>query len=340
MSGESVASFLTAADRPLVTLALLSNAFLLDYFGLARGYGLGLGFTLLSLSWFLHASQIAATDKETTRRPATISLWLAFGAALSTMAFVYFYAALLVTILWLIWRKELKASWWASAFVLAIFYVRRILVTRAENQLYFGGDVGFVHDTVNSLVRVTFYDLSASDGFVRWVSGAVVLLVLAVAYWSHRERIRAGFHLGLLGISATLVYVGAHELLNVKYPVERTALYLVPLVVLNIGVLAAWSQFRHLRVCLWGILLIFTAIGLQGVNLSHTLTARASADVPAVMLALQDIHQKTGRRLEVATSDAIKWTVWYYAKHSLGLDPKPRDSPQFLPEKLRLAHCL
>ncbi len=316
--------FPTGCSRALVTLALLSNAYLLDYFGLTRGYGLALGFTLLSLSWFLEASLTPATDSEGTRRPATISLWLAFGAALSTMAFAYFYAALLVTTLWLIWRKQLKASWWASALILVIFYVRRVLVTRAENQLFFGGDIGFVHDTVSSLVRASFYDLSVPDGLVRWAAVVVVLLVLALAYWSHREPIRAGFHLALLGISAALVYVGVHELLNVKYPVERAALYLVPLVILNISVVGAWSRFRQIRLCLWRMLFILIATGLQGVNLGHTLTCRTSADIPAALLAFRDIHQKTGQHLEVATSDDIKWSVWYYAEHLLGLDPKPR----------------
>jgi hypothetical protein len=315
--------FPTAATRVLITIALLSNCFLLDFLGLSRGYGLGLGFTMLSLSFFLQAGVASARDSGSARRPAGISVWLAFGAAISTMAFVHFYVGLWLVIPWLMWRGGLRTSWWASAVALGVFYFYRVLVSRSQNLLYFGGDVGFVHDTVGSLVRASFYDWPVSTGLVGIVSAGLVLVILLLAYWSFRERIRAGFTLSMMCILGAAICYMAHALLHVKYPVERAMLYFVPLVTLDIGVMAAWSRYRWARRLLWGLLLGFSIVGLQQANLTHTLTYRKNADIPSILLALEGAYSETGRHVVLAHGDGMKWAIWYYAEHLLAVSPKP-----------------
>jgi hypothetical protein len=73
------------------------------------------------------------------------------------------------------------------------------------------------------------------------------------------------------------------------------------------------------------VLLAFTGIGLQGANLSHTLTWRENADIPSVLLALQKAHQQTGQDVTLAFGAGMKWTIWYYAEHLLGLHHEPID---------------
>jgi len=317
------AQFPTATTRLLITLALLSNPFVLDYLGLSRGYGLGLGFTMLSLSFVLQAAVAAPSDEESAGRSVNLSLWLAFGAAISTMAFVHFYVALVLVILWLRPRDGLKHFGWTSAIALGAFYLRRVLVTRSQNALYFGGDLGFVHDTVGSLVRCSLYDSQVPAYLVTGLAVATALLVLLLAFWSYRERIRAGFALSMICIGVAAICYPAHALLNVKYPVERVALYLVPLFTLDIGVVAAWSRYRWARRLLQGLLLVFTVVGLQRVNFTHTFTSRNGADMPSILLALRDVHERTGLHVMLAHSDGIKWGIWYYAEHLLALNPKP-----------------
>jgi hypothetical protein len=153
---------------------------------------------------------------------------------------------------------------------------------------------------------------------------------LVLAYWSHREHIRAAFTLSVLGALVAVLCTAAHELRGVKYPVERAALYLVPLVSLVIGIVAARSRLRWLRLLLWGVVLAFTGVGLQGANLSHTLTWRENADIPSVLLALQKVHQQTGQDVLLAMSDGTKWPVWYYAEHLLGLHLRPSPDQSYV----------
>ncbi|HUI06511.1 MAG TPA: hypothetical protein VL486_05845 [Verrucomicrobiae bacterium] len=316
--------FPTGTARALVTLALVSNAFLLDFFSVSRGYGLAVGLTVLSLSCLLQASALTTTGDVYARRQAATSLWLGFGAALSNMAFGYFYAALLAGIFWLCWSRGVKIRWWASTVLLGVFYVPRVLVAPSQNLFRYGGNIGFVHDTVGSLVRSSFYDRSVSAGLVRLVSGVLALLVSLLAYWSYRQRIHRAFITGVLCILVAILSTVANKLWGIRYPVERAALYLVPLVVLMIAVVAAWSPVRWLRVSLWGLVLVFAAIGLQGVNLDHTLTWRECADIPSALFALREVHQRTGQDVTVGISRSM-WTIRYYAKHLLGLQ---QSSPQ------------
>jgi hypothetical protein len=315
--------FPTGVTRILITLALLSNAYLLDFFGISRGYGLAVAFTVLSLSFLMQASMVKSAGDQSARRQAATSLWMAFGAALSNMAFGYFYAVSVAVVLWLSWSNRLKVRWWISALLLGVFYVPRVLVTPSQVPFWWGGDIGFVHDTVGSLIRASFYDWSVSAGLVKLVSGGLALLVLLLAYWSHREHIRAAFTLSVLGILVAAMCMATHQLWGVKYPVERVALYLVPLVILVIGIVAARSRLRWLRLFLWGLLLAFTGVGLQGANLSHTHTCRVSADIPSVLLALREVHRETGQDVTLAFGAGMKETIWYYAEHLLGLHPEP-----------------
>jgi hypothetical protein len=314
--------FPTGASRVLITLGLLSNAFLLDFFGVARGYGLAVGFTVLSLSFLLQASMASAPGEALARRRAIASVWLAVGAALSNMGFLYFYLALLPAVLWVGWSSRFRVHACVSILLLGIFYIGRVRVIRAADELYFGGTTGFVHDTIGSIVRASFYDWAVPDRVVQLISGMLVLVALSLAYWSYRRRIRAAFGLSMLGMVVAALSIAARMLGDVRYPIERTALYLVPVIILTIGAVAAWSRPRWVRLVLWGVLLAWSGVGLQGANLSHTLTWRECADIPAALLALRDVHQQSGRDVMLAISGS-KWTVWYYAEHLLGLRPDP-----------------
>ncbi len=313
--------FPTELARTLTTLALVSNAFLLDYFGLSRGYGLALGFAMLSLSFLLEATIVPSVHDESALRQTTCLLWLAAGSALSNMAFLHFYAAVLIATLWLLWRNRSKLSFqrWSSAALIAVFYLPRVLNTRKEGDLYFGGDVGFVHDTVASLVRATFYDLVPPIWLVGFLSVAVTLLVCFLAYWSYRKGINGAILLSTVIVLVAAFCIMAHIVWNVKYPIERGAVFLIPLVVLDLGMVASWSQLRWLRTTLWGILFVFTGVGLGGVNLTHTQCCRKNADIASVLLDLQGIHKHTGQEILIAFSNDSKWTTWYYAEHLLGL---------------------
>jgi len=208
--------FPTGTTRVLITLALVSNAFLLDFFSVSRGYGLAVGFTVLSLSFLLHASMLTTTGDARARPQAACSLWLGFGAALSNMAFGYFYAALLAAILWLSWSKRVKICWWISTILLGVFYVPRVLVTPSQNLFLYGGNIGFVHDTVGSLVRSSFYDRPIPSELGQLVAGALALFVLLLACWSYRQRFHAAFILSVLSVLVAVLCTVANKLWGIR----------------------------------------------------------------------------------------------------------------------------
>jgi len=314
------------AMRFPITLALVSNAFLLDFFSLARGYGLALGFTMLSLSFLSKAVTRPAS------RCAAPALWMAAFAVLSNAGFLYFFAATILATAWLAWRQRIWVHTVTTTGMLGLFFASRLTQSGASKLLWYhvrhysdnlnGLRNNFVYDTIGSLIRCTFYDRSPDQGLLRLFSVGLALLICLLACWSYRERIRVGFVLSVVAISVAALCTVANVLCGAKYPVERVALYLVPVVMLIIGAVAAWSRLRWLRFYLWGLLLAITGIGLQGINLDHTQTWRECADIPSALLALREVHKQTGRAVILAISGS-KWTVWYYAEHLLGLHPEP-----------------
>ncbi|HUI05403.1 MAG TPA: hypothetical protein VL486_00195, partial [Verrucomicrobiae bacterium] len=114
--------FPTGAMRILITVALLSNAFLLDFFSLARGYALATGAAVLALSCLLRGG-----DDQ-----LVYALWAAAVAVLAHAGFVYFYAATLVVAVWLGWRKRIWVHGLASAALLGLFFGSRLLQVGAR----------------------------------------------------------------------------------------------------------------------------------------------------------------------------------------------------------------
>jgi hypothetical protein len=313
--------FPTGLTRVLITMALISNAFLLDYLALCRGYGLAVGFGMLSLSFLLDACLLPLEHDQAARKQAVRSLWLAFGSAISSMAFLYLYASILAALLWLIWRRCFKLGFHVgcSTAILGAFYLPRVLATARGGTLFWGGDRGFVHDTVGSLVRTTLYDVAAPGWLIELISVVIAVLVIFLMYRSYRESINGALLLSSMTVLIAGFCVAAHMFSHLKYPIERCALFLIPLFVLDIGLVAAWSRLRWLRFSMWGALAIVTGIGLSGFNLTHTQTSRMNADIASVLLDLQEIHNRTGQGIQIAFSDGSKWTTWYYAEHLLGL---------------------
>ena len=314
--------FPTGTTRVLITLALLSNAFLLDYFSLARGYALATGCAVLAMACLLRRDD----DR------LVCAVWLATATVLAQVGFAYFYAATVFVAVWLGRRKRIWAHSLASAASLGLFFGSRLLQvgTRAifsiemyQNYDGSGRDAGFVHGMVGSFVRAVFYDAPPAESWIRLLTLGLILVVGFVvlrAWWEPSEKVKT---LSTLMVATLLVAGAAHFIAGVRYPEGRHALYFIPLTILMFGTMAAWSRQRWLRLVLWGLLLAWTGTGLEGVNLSHALGGRECADIPSALLALQEFHQQTGQDVMVAISGG-KWQIWYYAEHLLGLHPDLR----------------
>lgn len=341
---------ITSGFRPWLAsigfLALLANAFMLDWFSLGRGYSLALGFQMLSLYCLFRALNDLGQGKEASGWFGG-SIWAASLSTLAILSFVSFYCALLsVCFVALILRKRHDGSDWITAIfdsvrngqhllynaaLLGIFYLPRVLQLIRFKQLYAGGTDGFVPDTVMSLVRTAFYQRVPSENMLLILSIGVVglsliasidLLLRFLISASDDVRVIKGLCVsGILAIMA-IFHIALFHVMGIRYSVERMALCFYPLYIL---LMIFWaSQPTHLsRVSGTAVLCASIIIGLNGVNLNR-MSWISQAQNPQIIDDLAEMYEQTGEPIVVGVTDYLKYTLFWYAKNRLGLTRQPQ----------------
>lgn len=237
VAGEGVA---------LAGFALLNgNPLLLELFGLARGYGLALGFVAPALLYAVRAFEV----EEIPLREEAACYGLLVCGVLAQLIVLDVFAAVAATFAVLRFvrltrsraegrlRRAARESIpvvAASLFLLATA-MPIIVCLRRSGALDFGGTVGLWYDTVGSVVRISMLNLSPS--FVRAtlaaLGTALVALTALAAYRLARPGTGGRVFLALFFI---LVFLGAtvqaqHVFFGARFPEDRIATVFLPFVV-------------------------------------------------------------------------------------------------------------
>lgn len=278
---------------------LLANPFLLDFFSLARGYGLGLGFTLAGLYALL-----TALDPPV---PAAGRTLLAFAllacAGLANFAFLDVYLAAAAVFGVVSVRRPGAFRALCGVALLSALYLAAVvpvlLKMQREGELYLGGKRGFFADTVESLVRSSLYG-HGSEPLVAALGGVAVVLFLASAFllW-RRGRGDGAVIAGLTAIAACGIGL-QHRLFGTPFATDRSALFFVPLFVLTLGAAAdrgteAPEPWRRLTPAgaLAALAALLVSHTLFCANLTYTDSWRYDADTGRMLadLAAQQSRQ-------------------------------------------------
>lgn len=216
----------------ILFLALTLNPFALDFFGLARGYGLVLGMQMGAL---YHLLRYFEEKKHSSL--VYISLF-SFLMILSNFSTLYFYLGWLGVffISLLIDRQKIVPR---SGIVLVFTVLIAAVVWEPIRKLieikgfYVGGTTGFYQDTIWSLTRYSMYSMEKSD-WNQLVCGSLfvaVLICVVMAFFAEGKKTNFFITLGILLITA-LATIVQHYLLDGLYLVDRTALFFYPIMIL------------------------------------------------------------------------------------------------------------
>lgn len=223
-------------------LLLNANPLMLDYFSLARGYGLSLGFFMASIYFLLDFYE----------RPYNINLFFAFMfsalAVLSNLSLFNYHLALSITLLVVAFSKYEDGSYVYKLksifekhrmllimnFFFVVFISCVLMYAQKLGLLYIGGKVGFLEDTINSLFQASLYFSNYNPAFVKLIryilfsiflgTSCLVLYVTTIT----RELTKASCMLLITGL-CILISVAEHHILGVNYPTDRSALFFLPL---------------------------------------------------------------------------------------------------------------
>jgi hypothetical protein len=296
----------------LAGFALLAlNPFQLDFFFLARGYGLAAAFLMLGLHFMLRSHE----SKPEGRVTGGAMLAVASGAlaVLASFVLLEYFIPLVVAVIWVLLtdpslrrfrRERLPAAFGlvAASTLVVGWNLVKAFAYRDSGQLYWGGSGGFIGDTVEGLARCSLYDVMraawAPSFVVACVVAAFALLVVLAAYRVFVRREASGFELaGFVLAGAVALPVLQHALVHANFPIERAALFYVPL---------------------FGVAL---TLGLDRVErLVDRLSLRLAVLVPAAVLAIVlGVH--AGRC--VATRVCNDW--WYEAHNEEAIEAVARE---------------
>ncbi len=283
-----VSQLRATAAKAVCFAGLMANPFLLEFFGLARGYGLSLAFSAAALAALLVAQRPRSAAREIIRLAVIGATGaLAFYSNFSVLNFVLaLVATALVNVVVTIARGELSLGARDRAIyagilctIVAVMLPGLIQVTRLQRAgaLYYGGHVGFVHDTIGTLIQTWGYVYSYAVPLRPWaldlawpVAGLATLAGAWAAVQTRRTRQWDGWQLAslVLGISVAMVPI-ERLIVGSLYPLDRGALtYVIGFsALLGFAVDAISDQLEQLtaRLALVGLTCVVVALASANV---------------------------------------------------------------------------
>lgn len=268
------------SNRTIVILAGIAflhvNPYFIEFFGLARGYGLGFAMMMASMYYFL------LYIKERKMSYITWSFLFAGLSVYSLLILLNYFVALIAAFNFIYLQDYLKAEKRPS-FLLKFFdknkaavYVSVILyallavpisMVRSRNE-FFGKRSNFYDDSIQSITKMSLFgkEYFAPD-FHMLLIGIAAFIYLAIIIYAIRAMIKqkmtplinAGFAFCLLFFIFCLSTIVQFHLLEIPYLNERTALPFIPLYgVIPVFFLAYLKNRKSLQfvLCLLPILVL------------------------------------------------------------------------------------
>lgn len=234
------------------------NPFILDYFFVARGYGLALAFQMLGIYFMIQSYE----NKKNQRFVLFLYLSTFSGAlsVLSNFTFLNFYLPLLLVSAWFLFSDATLVRFTLNKFkqavvlfsingLVVVFALVKLLNLKKLGRLYFGGKTGLlIDDTIGSLIHVSIYSSSSIEKALSIFIAVLFILLLLQAFLSFIIQKKTSLFtlFSLLLSSATALSIIQHYVINTPWPFERSAIYFLPIFALTI--IGSLQNLLHSRI--------------------------------------------------------------------------------------------
>jgi len=296
-------------------LLLLCNPFLLDFFSLARGYGLSLAFLMGALYF----------GSEQFKRPSTSalskSLFFASLSVLSVFSMIYFWLSLAALLnLIPLFKKDYplfrKSLLFSSIIGIVLFCIIAAPLMKLidAHALVYGGNTSFYSDTLLSVTRYTLYHFETTRTTYLVLNGmlAALGLVVLTSYALQREWVSLKtLLLGLLLSPITLIIL-AHHLARVLYPINRVALFIYPLFILCLSFFLN-DLNKYLRASLVLFLVTISSINLiSNATIYKTVLWGFESRTEEILKQVNESAQRDGKIKSLACTSVLYQSIDYY----------------------------
>lgn len=256
----------------LAVFALSATPFILEYFALTRGYGLGMSFMLFM---FVKLNQWLT---ESSFSSLVFALLAGLLSVFSNLVFLNsFLITLGIVFLFLVYNYRkinlrsliVNLSILILAFVLVLPLINFGLKLRASKALYYGDLTSFWEVTGSSLSKMLFHTdhYLIKYTLLLFVFGIISYVLIKSRRFMFTIKHNIGFLLSVFFVGNLIAIFLLALIFDVNYPEDRAAIYLV---VLGIPILAHAVYSSKIK-GFYIILLIFPILFLFNLNFSHAL---------------------------------------------------------------------
>ncbi len=303
------------------------NPYMLDFFSLARGYGLALSLVMATMLMFL-----IFIESNKIKYIYWYYIFAAF-AVLSHFVLLHFYVSAIV-VYNLLFIKEFRSEKYTARYKLKKFFHKNIpalIVSSALtiilfepirklskfNELYGHGNNSFFKDTIISFVNGTTYSQNYGTHFVKFAAISLfvfITLLLFVSFFDLKIK-KFDFRKSKLSIFTFLLIMPAissvlqHYILGDQYLSYRLTLFFVPLLGLAIITFVFFLINNRLRILGLGFLIIFSGIlfihQLNAINFTHFSEWKYDANTKNMILELE--KEFTAEAEKNTIKLGIKW---------------------------------
>jgi len=300
-------------------LLLLLNPFLLDFFSIARGYGLSLAFLLTSIYFAFKF------DREA--RVSHVWRTIGFGAiaVLCNFSLLNYWIALVILINSIAllrgekynFKKSLLSTIGIAIVLFAIVYepIRKLKVT---GNLYYGGNTGFYSDTLESLTKYSLYTTESNS--LIYYSLNIFLLVLILTILISFFFNRTLYSLKNIVLSVTtlciLSVVLQHHLLDTPYLIDRTALFFYPLFILSLCFSLNDFYHKSTSIIISLIVMVFGINFFSKANLYKITTWYFDSHSEEILNLLNKKGAEQERKIKIDFSWPFQSSFGYYVRQN------------------------
>lgn len=312
----------------MLFILLVSNPFLLDFFSLARGYGLSLSSIIGSIYFLLVYFQ------EHKVKSAILSLILISISILNSFSVLFFLPGLLFIIYYsLYFNKSPKAHfiYLVKGTVIIIFLLtafiyeplRKLITT---GNLWYGGNKNFYDDTLYSLVSSTLGGQFTPNVIYLILNSFLIFFFLILLlsflngnnldyFWSSKK-----LKIIILIVAPVILTISAHYLFGTKYLIDRTAIFLYPLIIIGIIQFADDIYtiiYRRFAETLIVAFTIFTLANMSySLNFYTTTIWFQDAHTCKVLKTINEIGKNQKKSINLDADWPFRSSILYYQKRN------------------------
>jgi hypothetical protein len=259
------------------------NPYLLDFFALARGYGLSIGLMMVSV----YLASNVVFQKASTKYDLPLSILAAILSVYAQFASLHFYLG--INLLLFLYALNQSFTHGDKKEFIKIFVTQiigfSVLVSLVylpfkaimrDNQIAYYGSEGFWENTIstvifNSVYAQGYFSDATTPIFKRLLLFVFFVVVAKIAYnfgqkkTAESEKAYPSIFVALLFLCTAASVILQFHLLKTQYVVDRTALFFYPLLALSFPIVAIFfSYFKKWAGTL--VLLIFILFSLNHIK--------------------------------------------------------------------------